>query len=556
MKDSSYDAIIVGAGIAGLTAAAYLCKGGYHVLLCEKNEKTGGLVSSFTQNGFTFDGGIRAFENSGIVFPMLRQLGIDMQFVRNPVSVGMEEERIRLEGKESLPAYSDMLKRKFPGDEDDIDRIIAQIKKTMKYMDVIYGIDNPLFVDYMEDKTYLYKTLLPWLLKYHLTMKKVKKQNEPVNRFLKKMTDNQMLIDMIAQHFFKETPAFFALSYFGLYLDYSYPVGGTGALIEKMQEMILSRNGEISLQTEITFIDVESRRVASKDGRTAGYKKLIWCADTKALYASVSLSGIRDAALQAKIKSQRQFVNGNRGGDSVLTVFLSVNLANSYFADKCGSHLFYTPQKKGLSSLDLNGWREIMPNPGLTGAGSTDAPPQWKSREDALSNWIRQYLFLTTYEISCPSLRDPALAPEGMTGVIASTLFDYDLVKSISDLGWYDDFKGLCEKIIPEVLDASIFPGFAVQIQNTLCSTPLTLQSLTGNSDGAITGWAFTNKVMPAVNVFPQIARSIRTLIPDTYQAGQWTFSPSGLPVSIMTGKMAANAVCKDLGLPGQEKKV
>ena len=45
----------------------------------------------------------------------------------------------------------------------------------------------------------------------------------------------------------------------------------------------------------------------------------------------------------------------------------------------------------------------------------------------------------------------------------------------------------------------------------------------------------------------PQVARSVLTPIPDTYQAGQWTYSPSGLPISILTGKLAADRVIKDL---------
>ena len=62
--------------MAGLTAAAYLSQAGLKVLLCEKEKKTGGLVNSFEYKGFTFDGGIRAIENSGILSPMLKQLGI------------------------------------------------------------------------------------------------------------------------------------------------------------------------------------------------------------------------------------------------------------------------------------------------------------------------------------------------------------------------------------------------------------------------------------------------------------------------------------------------
>ena len=70
------DVLIVGGGMAGLTAAAYLSKAGLKVLLCEKEKQTGGLVNSFEYKGFVFDGGIRAIEDSGIVSSMLRQLGL------------------------------------------------------------------------------------------------------------------------------------------------------------------------------------------------------------------------------------------------------------------------------------------------------------------------------------------------------------------------------------------------------------------------------------------------------------------------------------------------
>jgi len=75
----------------------------------------------------------------------------------------------------------------------------------------------------------------------------------------------------------------------------------------------------------------------------------------------------------------------------------------------------------------------------------------------------------------------------------------------------------------------------------------LTMEKYSGNTDGAITGWSFTNLTMPAESRLPKIANSIRTPIPGVYQAGQWTFSPSGLPVSILTGKLAADKVIAEL---------
>ena len=83
----TYDAIMAGGGLAGLTAAAYLCRNGHRTLLLEKNKKTGGLVTTFQHRGFAFDAGIRAFEDSGILLPMLKSLGIEMLLVKNPVTV-------------------------------------------------------------------------------------------------------------------------------------------------------------------------------------------------------------------------------------------------------------------------------------------------------------------------------------------------------------------------------------------------------------------------------------------------------------------------------------
>ena len=167
-----YDAVVVGGGMAGLTSAAYLSRYGYRTLLCEKSAKTGGLVSTFWHQGFAFDAGIRAFENSGILFPMLKSLGIQLDCTRNPVSISIADQWTRLRSRESLHDYSTMLTGFFPDHASDIARIADTIKQVIIYMDVLYGIDNPLFRDNMRDREYLMKTLLPWLLSYQVNIRK------------------------------------------------------------------------------------------------------------------------------------------------------------------------------------------------------------------------------------------------------------------------------------------------------------------------------------------------------------------------------------------------
>jgi phytoene desaturase len=50
-------AIVIGAGFAGLSAAAYLAKDGMDVTILEKNEQAGGRARQFKDAGFTFDMG-------------------------------------------------------------------------------------------------------------------------------------------------------------------------------------------------------------------------------------------------------------------------------------------------------------------------------------------------------------------------------------------------------------------------------------------------------------------------------------------------------------------
>lgn len=533
----NYDVIIVGGGMAGLTSAAYLSKAGYKVLVCEKVKKVGGLVNSFDYKGFTFDGGIRAIENSGIVFPMLRQLGLEIDFVRNIVSIGVENEVVIVDSKDSLEDYKTLLSNAFPENADDIEKIIKEIKRIMKYMDILYGIDNPLFLDLKQDKEYLYKTILPWLFKYLVTIKKITRLNEPVDEYLQNFTRNQALIDMIAQHFFKKTPTFFALSYFSLYLDYMYPKSGTGAVPEKMENFIVDHNGEIKKETEICSVDLEIKQVKDLNGNTYSYKKLIWASDLKRLYNSIDLNSLGSKGIRQKVTERKNVLSDKKGGDSIVTVYLTIDMNKSYFEDICTEHFFYTPLKKGLLNLNMNEIAVKADNDEL----------KYTMDKYAIIKWVRKYYELTTYEIACPVMRDASLAPEGKTGLIVSTLMDHSLVKHISKMGWYDEYKKLTEECIIDILDATIFKGMKSKVMDQFTSTPLTLEKMTGNTDGAITGWAFINNIIPVENKLSKVAKSIFTPVPDIFQAGQWSFSPSGLPIAILTGKLAADEVKKQL---------
>ncbi len=541
-----YDVIVVGAGIAGLSASAYLSKEGYRILLCEKEDHTGGLVSTFERDGFRYDGGIRAIESSGVMFPMLSDLGIDVPLVKSEVSIGIGQDIIDLDRTDSIDEYQRLLEKHFKTDEkdEDIDRIVAEMRKTMRYMDVLYGIDNPAFMNPGRNREYLVKTLLPWLLKFPLAMRKISRCNTPVDEYLNRISQNQPLIDFIIQHFFKKIPAFFALSYFRLYQDYHYPLGGTGSLPDAIALFGIDHGLELRLNTAISSIQVDSHCVVCATGESISYRNLLWAADSKCLYNAVDLSSVKCEKTRGRIEAYRQKLRPLRGGDSIFTLYCGVDLEPSYFASISNGHFFYTPETTGLSKADSTEIDRLVATYNR-GSGTID---DVENAKKSIRKWLRSYFELNTYEISIPSIRDASMSPRGKTGLIVSTLFNYEVFELVRAMNWYDDFKQECENTIIQILVESIYPKIGGKIVHQFSVTPLTIARTAGTSDGAITGWAFTNEVIPAESRFLRIFSSTRTSIPDVRQAGQWTFTPSGLPIAALTGKLAADAINKRLG--------
>src|SRR5262245_51352819 len=78
---SSYDAIVVGAGLGGLTTAALLAKTGWKVLVAEAGRAPGGYAHAFRRNGYTFDPAIHMVPEAPFVEHLLGHLGaeIDLQ---------------------------------------------------------------------------------------------------------------------------------------------------------------------------------------------------------------------------------------------------------------------------------------------------------------------------------------------------------------------------------------------------------------------------------------------------------------------------------------------
>lgn len=512
------------------TSRLTLSREGQNVLLVEKNRECSGLVNTFSHNGFQFDAGVRALEDAGIIFPMLKELGISLEVVKSPVSLGFENEILSIEKLEDLEKYQELLISFFPESEAEINVLITVVRKIMKHMDVLYGIENPVFKDLKNDRAFLFRKLLPWLPKFIFTVGKINRMNMPVEEYLETLISNPSLRDMIAQHFFKKTPTFFALSYFSLYLDYFYPKGGVGKLSEALQNNILEWGGEIKTETKITEVYADRNTVLDHNNLSYRYEYLIWAGDLKTLYKMMHTDGL-SPEIKLKAEESKNKYLANRGGDSVFTLFLEVDEPLESFGKIAHGHFFYTPKREGLGETHRKELVDLLRNFDTTG-------------KEQILEWLDRFIRLNTFEISIPGLKDPSMAPPGKSGIIISFLAEYDLFKKVQKAGWLDDFIRETETRVIDIISQTVFPMLKEKIMDRFSFTPLSYENRTGSSEGAIVGWEF-QKSMPVSNKIQYSDRSVYTPVPNIYQAGQWVYSPAGVPMSILTGKMAADKIMK-----------
>jgi all-trans-retinol 13,14-reductase len=271
---------------------------------------------------------------------------------------------------------------------------------------------------------------------------------------------------------------------------------------------------------------VPQRLLEDEQGNQYAYDDLIWAADLKTLYRIAKYDALPEAD-RDRINQHKEAILASRGTDSVFTVYLGVDESPATFRRISQGHFFYTPSREGLGETHRSELKTMLQN--------------WDqySPEDVLS-WLDRFFQLNTYEISIPVLKDPTAAPQGKTGLIVSTLFEYDLVKRVYDDGWYKEFKAAAEERIISVLTDSIYPWLKDRVQLRFSATPITIAKTAGSSEGAIVGWSFENPI-PVTNSMLRIAEAVKTPYPHVLKAGQWSYSPTGVPTAILTGRLAAD---------------
>jgi phytoene desaturase (3,4-didehydrolycopene-forming) len=70
-----YDAVVIGAGLGGLSCAAMLARSGFKTLVCENTGQVGGCCSTYEYQGYRFDIGASVVELAWVIDELFQRLG-------------------------------------------------------------------------------------------------------------------------------------------------------------------------------------------------------------------------------------------------------------------------------------------------------------------------------------------------------------------------------------------------------------------------------------------------------------------------------------------------
>jgi len=480
--------LIIGAGIAGLSAGIHACRNGYDVEIYEQHTLPGGLCTAWERKGYTFDGCIHWLVGTkkGSQFNRLWKELCDM----DKLTIYDREIFMSIEsnGAQSINLYTDLDRLKehllinAPEDEAAINILINAAKDLSR-------LEYPL-----EKPEELYKFWdMPLMLFRMMPMMKIMGQFSRVSikDYLEENFSNSNLkeaLSLIMPTGYSMIGLLSTLA--SLHVkDAGFPGGGSLEFARAIEKQFLELGGRINYSAKVAEIIIEDNRAADlilENGTQVKGDLIISAAD---LHSSVY--GLLKGRYRTE-KIDESFAN--------LPVYSSAQVSLGLDCDL---------------SEELEGIALKLEQP-ITLGGEHN-----------------RYIYLTNYSF------DPTLAPKGKTVLSATLYSSYEHWQPVSgeNKERYREKKKLLADKVAEIVQKR-FPAAKGKIETIDVATPVTYSTYTGVYKGAYMSWI----VPPAAGRF-SIAKQLPGLN-DYYQIGQWVAPPAGLPGSMLTGRQVVQIIC------------
>lgn len=474
--------IIIGAGIAGLTAGIYARRSGFEVTILEQHSIPGGMCTSWKRKGYLFEGAMHWLTGSSPKTEAY-QMWTDTGALDNDTPVFLYDPfRSVQQNGQIINLYRD-------------------VDKTVEHLRAVSPEDEPLLLKLAKDVKKLSKMQMPVF-----DVKGVKAEHPKRMKpgFLLKMLPALPVISRLSkiscedwamrfkhpglQRLFRIVPGYAANSaVFTLATlhtgDGGYPEGGSLAMAARMAKTFTDLGGRLLLNTKVQKVNI-------RDDKATGVTLADGTLDADAVIVTqetiAALDKLFDTPPQDEwLRELRKIVK------PAVCTFVSV------------------------------GVRAELPDHSL---------PEWKLDTPVT------YAGKMISEISFNSYR--RYAPEGGTALTAFLDGDtYAFWETAKNEGRYDAEKQAIADQISRVLCAK-YPQCEGKIEVIDIATPLTYERYTGAFHGS---WMSVTEPGDKLKQFPGACESTGGL----YFAGHRMMLPGGLPSAAASGRQAAQLVCR-----------
>lgn len=485
--------IIIGAGLAGLSAGCYGQMNGFQTHIFEHHTVPGGLCTAWKRKGYTMDGCIHWLMSCkpGSSFrEMYDELGA---FQHNRLMEISEYGRcLDEETGQSLLFTADMeklrsdMKTMSPADSQVIDQFVDA---SLRLRGFDTGIPDPVELMNAWGGMQMF-----WRMRGML--KSLIHFNMPVEDYARRFRD-PFLRMCITNLFLPDMPAYF------LFLIMGQLAGGQLGRIEggsqKFSDAIADRyqglGGVINYKASVEEILVRNHRAIG-----------IRLSDGTVHYADVIVSAADGYSTIYRILQGR---------------YISKDIESRYLT-----------------------WPLFQPLVMVTLGVSRTFPDEVSSHNIHFKDPIN----LPGHAAQDCNLRifnyDATLAPAGKTVMQVMIESDYDhWMRLVSDEDQYQEAKNKAAGQVMERLEG-LYPGLTQQVEVVDVATPYTFWKYTRNHRGSYEGWLMT-------------PTAIQTMLPKTlpgledfYMAGQWVEPGGGIPPVLYSGRNLVRILCKKRGQP------
>ena len=488
--------IIIGAGLAGLSAGCYLQMNGFDTEIFEAHNIPGGCITSWKRKGYLIDGSIHGLVGSSPNHPMyaIWDEVIDMselEFFDSPIT-----RAIVCKNGKIFYEYSDLdelqkyMEKISPEDKRIIGRFVKAIRKMQKYDAFGMIAEKPMEMYKFRDYLNMIK-LLPalFLMKKWNKITSIKFSKRFKNPFLKEAVrffDEQILFEMMVLSEMDRKRS-------------GYPLGGSLNFSKKFAERYLELGGKIHYNSRVSKINID-RTSSTQSDRTTGI------------------------TLESGVEYQADMVISAADGYSTIYKMLE----GKYISKKLEA-LYIEKDLNTSRFLAFIGVNKSLENLPVSIRITLDKP--YKLADGS----IHEYLDLRLFHM------DQASAPQGKT-LIEITLktmnFEFWNELRNKDRSTYNELKDI---IALELV--SIVSDRLIDIRNDIdmidVSTPATIYRYTSNWNGSIQGWANEN-------IFEM--KTVEKELPNLsnfYMIGHWVQPGGGVPMAFLSGRYLVQKICK-----------